>query len=77
MLLSFHGATTMTSDLEMDVRVSAQAGFGALDVWVAKMDRYLEKHPMADLKALFASQGVAPQALNAIEFIGFRGAEYE
>ena len=31
MLLGFHGATTMTSDLETDVAVSAYAGFKALE----------------------------------------------
>lgn len=76
MRLGFHGATTMTSDLETDVAVSAQAGFKALEVWVAKVDRYLAQHSLDDLKALFVSQGVLPLTLNSIEFIAFRGAEY-
>ena len=54
MLLGFHGATTMTSDLETDVAVTAHAGFKGLEVWAAKMDRYLVDHSVADLKALFA-----------------------
>lgn len=76
MRLAFHGATTMTSDLETDIRVSAQAGFRALEVWAAKLDRYLAHHPPADLCSLFADQGVHPLAINSIEFIGFRGDEY-
>jgi 2-keto-myo-inositol isomerase len=76
MILAFHGATTMTSDLETDVAVSAKAGFKALEVWAVKMDRYLATHPLADLKALFADQHVSPLALNSIEFIAFRGDEY-
>jgi len=76
MLLAFHGATTMTSDLETDVAVSAQAGFRALEVWAAKVDRYLAQHSLDDPKALFESKGILPLTLNSIEFIAFRGAEY-
>jgi len=76
MLLGFHGATTMTSDLETDVTVSAQAGFKALEVWAAKMERYLANHSLDDLKALFVNHSVMPLTLNSIEFIAFRGSEY-
>lgn len=76
MRLGFHGATTMTSDLETDVAVSARAGFGALELWAAKIDTYLEKHSVADLRALLAGHGVAPLSINSIEFIAFRGDEY-
>ena len=76
MLLGFHGATTMTSDLETDVTASAQAGFKALELWAAKVDKYRATHSLADLKALFVNNGLAPLALNSIEFIAFRGAEY-
>jgi 2-keto-myo-inositol isomerase len=76
MKLAFHGATTMTSDLETDVAVTAQAGFKALELWAKKMDRYLAAHSLADLNALFVNHGVMPLALNSIEFIAFRGGEY-
>jgi 2-keto-myo-inositol isomerase len=76
MKLAFHGATTMTSDLETDVAVTAQAGFKALEVWAAKMDRYLANHSLADLNALFVGQGVMPLTLNSLEFIAFRGNEF-
>ena len=76
MQLAFHSATTMTSDLETDVAVTARAGFKALEVWTAKMDRYLSVHTLADLKSLFVDHGVQPLALNSIEFITFRGGEY-
>ncbi len=76
MRLAFHGATTMTSDLETDIRISAQAGFRALEVWTAKLDCYLVGHDLDQLCALFEHHGVAPLALNSIEFIGFRGNAY-
>jgi len=76
MKLAFHGATTMTSDLETDIAVSAHAGFKALEVWAAKVDRYLARHSLTDLQALFGEHGIAPLALNSIEFIAFRGSEH-
>ena len=72
MLLGFHGATTMPYDLETDVAVTAEAGFRALEVWAAKMDRYLAAHSLADLHALFVDAGVLPLTINSIEFIAFR-----
>jgi 2-keto-myo-inositol isomerase len=76
MKLAFHGATTMTSDLETDVAVSARAGFKALEIWAKKLDRYLEAHSLEDLNALFLDYGVLPLTLNSIEFIAFRGDDY-
>jgi 2-keto-myo-inositol isomerase len=76
MKLAFHSATTMTSDLETDIAVTAQAGFKALELWAKKMDRYLVAHSLADLNAVFVNHGVMPLALNSIEFIAFRGGEY-
>ncbi len=75
MQLGFHGATTMTSDLETDVAVTRAAGFGALELWAAKLDRYLAAHSVAELKALLDDNGVAPMSINSIEFIAFRSAE--
>jgi 2-keto-myo-inositol isomerase len=76
MKLAFHGATTMTSDLETDVSVTAHAGFKALEVWAAKIDRYIVAHSLAELNSLFENHGVMPITLNSIEFIAFRGSEY-
>jgi hypothetical protein len=44
MLLGFHGATTMTSDLETDVRVSREAGYKGLELWADKVYKFLETH---------------------------------
>jgi 2-keto-myo-inositol isomerase len=76
MQLAFHSATTMTSDLETDVVITAHAGFKALEVWAEKIDRYLADHTLADLNALFLAHHIVPLALNSIEFIAFRGSEY-
>jgi len=76
MKLGFHGATTMTSDLETDLKVSAQAGFHHLEVWAEKVDAYLADHTLDDLKSLFQNHQIAPLALDAIVFIAFRRDDY-
>ena len=76
MKLAFHSATTMTSDLETDIAIAAHAGFKALEIWAAKIDRYLVAHTLDDLKYLLDEHGVMPLALNSIEFIAFRGSEF-
>jgi 2-keto-myo-inositol isomerase len=76
MKLAFHSATTMTSNLETDIAISAQAGFKALEVWVKKVDHYLETHSLSDLNALFVKHNLMPLALSSLEFIAFRGGEY-
>ena len=76
MRLGFHGATSMTSDLETDVGATAHAGLRALELWAGKIDTYLAGHSLADLKALLDDNGVAPMSINSIEFISFRGDEY-
>lgn len=76
MLLGFHCATTMTSDLETDVKVTRNAGYKGLEVVYEKAETYLESHSLEELKALFADNGLAPMSFNALVFVGFRGDEY-
>lgn len=76
MKLAFHGATTLTSDLETDVAVTAAAGFHGLEIWSEKMDSYLLNHAVSELKELFIQHNVQPFAINSIEFIGFRRSDY-
>ena len=78
MLLGFNGATTMRATLPEDITVASAAGFKALEIWAAKVDAYLEKRSVEQLKALFDNAGLQPVSINSIEFITFRPAdEYE
>jgi 2-keto-myo-inositol isomerase len=77
MQLAFHGATSMKADLETDIRVSSEAGYVALELWAGKIDTFLKDHTTADLKALLEQHKVAPMTLNSIEFIAFRGDEFD
>jgi 2-keto-myo-inositol isomerase len=72
MRLGFHGATTMPSDLITDVKATQHGGFKYLEVWGAKLDRYLTEHPLDELTKLCKAHGVTPTAINSIEFIAFR-----
>lgn len=76
MKLGFHGATTMPADLQTDIAATAHAGFTALELWAAKVDRYLTGHSVVDLKALLGGYHIAPMTFNSIEFIAFRGDEF-
>lgn len=77
MKLAYHGATSMRSDLPTDVMASARGGFGALEIWAPKMDDYLKCNSLADMKSLFEDNHIEPASISSIEFIAFRGDEFE
>jgi 2-keto-myo-inositol isomerase len=66
----------MPADLQTDVAATAHAGFTSLELWAAKVDRFLVDHSVTDLKVLLQEHGVAPMTFNAIEFIAFRGDKF-
>lgn len=72
MKLSFNGATTMKADLATDIRAAAAAGFDYVEIWAAKLRKYLLENSTADLKALFVENGMQPLSINSIEHITFR-----
>ena len=74
MKLSFNGATTMKADLATDIRAAAAAGFDYLEIWAAKLRRFLESNSTSDLKKLFDECGLKPLSINSIEHITFREA---
>ena len=65
MKLGFNGATTMKASLEDDIRNAKAAGFDGIELWGAKLDKYLASHAAADLKALL--RGIPPLSINSIE----------
>ncbi|HEV2833716.1 MAG TPA: sugar phosphate isomerase/epimerase [Pyrinomonadaceae bacterium] len=74
MKLSLNGATTMKADLATDIRAAAGAGFDYVEIWAAKLRKFLETQSAADLKKLFDEAGVKPLSINSIEHITFRDA---
>lgn len=76
MRLAINGACTMTSDLPTDIAAAGSAGFHYLEIWAAKMDRFLQEHSIEELAALFKRHHVKPASINSIEFVTFRGSDY-
>ena len=75
MKLSLNGATTMKADLPTDIRAAAAAGFEYVEIWAAKLRKFLASNSPADLKKLFDESGVKPLSINSIEHITFRDAD--
>ena len=74
MKLALNGATTMHADLLTDVRAAKEAGFDYVEIWAAKLRKFLTTGTTADLKVLFTEAGVPPLSINSIEHITFRDA---
>jgi len=74
MKLSLNGATTMKADLATDIRAAAAAGFDYVEIWAAKLRKFLLENSAADLKALFAENGIKPLSINSIEHVTLREA---
>ena len=75
MKLALNGATTMRADLATDVRAAAAAGFDCLEIWAAKLRKFLREGSAAELKSLLDAHGLEPYSINSIESITFRDAE--
>lgn len=74
MKLALNGATTMRADLATDVRAAAAAGFDCLEIWAAKLRKFLVSGSTAELKSLLDDHGLEPYSINSIESITFRDA---
>ena len=75
MQLGFNGATTMTSDLETDIRIAGEAGYDVLEITATKLDKFLGTHSVADARKLIDAAHLRTHAINSIEKINFREAE--
>src|SRR2546423_5973458 len=65
--LGFNGATTMRASLEEDIANAAAARFDGLELWGAKLDRYLAAHAAGELKALLGKSKLPPLSINSID----------
>lgn len=72
MKLALNGATTMTADLETDIRSAAAAGFELVELRSNKLYDYLEHHSVEDLKALLEEAGIGVLSINTLEHITWR-----
>lgn len=75
MKIAINGATTMTADLETDIRSAGAAGFELVELRSNKLYDYLETHTVDDLKALLTEAGVGVLSINTLEHITWRSVE--
>ncbi len=75
MKIALNGATTMTADLETDIRAAAAAGYDLVELRSNKLYEYLETHSVEDLKALLAETGIGVLSINTLEHITWRSDE--
>jgi 2-keto-myo-inositol isomerase len=73
MKLALNGATTMRADLSTDIEAASSAGFDCLEIWAAKLRKFLgaggTTHALKD--ALGAAR-LQPYSINSIEHVTFR-----
>lgn len=74
MKLALNGATTMRADLETDLQAARAAGFDHLEIWAAKLRKFLNARSAEELNDLFARSGLTPLSINSIEHVTFREA---
>lgn len=69
MIMTLHGITTEHSNLVTDYRIARETGYGALEIWLPKLVRYLELgYSAEDLKPLCSkTPTVCINALKNIE----------
>jgi 2-keto-myo-inositol isomerase len=75
MKLALNGATTMRASLTEDIQSASAAGFEYLEIWAAKLRKFLASHTAAELKSMLDEKGLKPYSINSIEHITFRNAE--
>ncbi len=75
MKIALNGATTMHADLLTDIKAASAAGYDLLEIWSAKLYKFLESSTPAELKSAFADHNLQPYSINSIEHITFRNAE--
>lgn len=57
--------TSLQSPFEADVEAYAQAGWPAIELWLTKLERHLESHPLAEVKALLDAHGLRTAGASA------------
>lgn len=74
MKIALNGATTMRAGLETDFAAAQAAGFDYVEIWAAKLRKFLQEQTTDALKNLIARTGVPPLSINSIEHVTFRDA---
>ena len=74
MRIALNGATTMRAVLETDFAAAKAAGFDYVEIWAAKLRKFVQHQTADDLTHLITKTGVPPLSINSIEHVTFRDA---
>lgn len=55
-------ATTLSSSMEVELPAYARGGWKAVELWLTKLEAYLEGHTIEDVRALLEANGLTPAA---------------
>ena len=72
MKIALNGATTMSADLETDIKAASAAGFDLIEIWASKLREFLQTKTTTDLKRLLDENSLESYSINSIEHITFR-----
>lgn len=75
MKIALNGATTMHASLETDIKAASEAGYDLIEIWAAKLRKFLETKSAEELKNLLQEYNLQPYSINSIEHITFRSPE--
>ena len=67
-------ATTMPNLLDKDVIKAAEVGFDGIELWWEKIEKYLQKHSVDDLKKLFIENKIVPASICPLRIWPFRNS---
>jgi 2-keto-myo-inositol isomerase len=62
----------MRADLETDIRAAHSAGFDYVEIWAAKLRKFLKERSVGDLRNILSEYSQTPLSINSIEHITFR-----
>lgn len=72
MLVAWNGETLPALDLATEIQLAGRAGFAGIELFVPKLQAFLEDGTVADLKRRLEEAGLRPAGLNCIENFSFR-----
>jgi len=72
MIIGWNGETMPALPLGQELEVVAEAGYGGLELFIPKLEPYLEHRSGHDLSAHLREKHLTPLTLNGIENINFR-----
>ncbi|HLO04122.1 MAG TPA: sugar phosphate isomerase/epimerase [Symbiobacteriaceae bacterium] len=71
MKLALNGATTLLGTIEQDIEAAVAAGYDGLELWLPKVNAYLERGDLGALRQQLADSGLRLLTINSLERFNF------